>query len=117
MQRRDAFRVVPALPATLMLRDGERLVEVELTDVAATGVAFLVPPSLGVPALGARIGNAVLELPGFATIACDLVVAHVETRDGRTLAGCRVPRLEPEAQRALQRYVIEVQRQARAARG
>ena len=116
LQRRDAFRVNPPRPHPVecIVRDvGDEEMVYRVLDLSPEGIALMVPPSLETPAAGDRWQHCRLEIPGYAPIPCDLVVRVVSETllgDGASRRiGCSLDHPTPEAQRALQMYVMEVQ--------
>lgn len=114
IQRREAFRVRPPArhPALCVLRapDGtERPCRVH--DISADGVALTVPAGEPTPSPGEILRHCRLEIGGMPPIPCDL---EVRTRGsaarGAIRVGCGFHHPTPEGQRAIQRYVIDVQR-------
>lgn len=124
IQRREAFRVQPLArdQAHVVIRTGdggERSLRV--ADLSVVGVALIVDPGMPVPAEGERWMHARLEFTGRAPIPCDLRVQNVReglrgVTDGVRL-GCVFEHLPNEVQRALQMYVIDTERRARAGAG
>jgi c-di-GMP-binding flagellar brake protein YcgR len=117
IQRRDAFRVRPPSeqPAECVIRRfaGEER-QFRVLDLSAGGVALLAPPDLPQPQPGEVWQHCRLEIPGYAPIPCDLEVRVVSPglrgeADGCRL-GCGFHRPTPETQRAVQIYVMDVER-------
>jgi c-di-GMP-binding flagellar brake protein YcgR len=127
VQRREAYRIrtagVHALGNRVRRIPGGELAYT-LLDLSADGVAIELPAA-ELPELGTLWRHSRLEFPGYPPIPCDLRVralgpeaaATEEGRpeDARLRVGCVFERPSPEAQRAIQAYVIAVQRHARSA--
>lgn len=117
IQRRDAFRVRPPVerPAECVLRGSGRGEEVyRVLDVSAGGVGLSIPPGEPVPPIGEIWRHCRLEMPGYAPIPCDLELRFVgESLLGEAAAvrlGCEFHRPTPETLRAVQLYVMDVER-------
>lgn len=114
IQRREAFRVRPPErhPVLCVMREApgsERRYRVG--DISADGIGLIVPGGEDAPAPGEIWRHCRLEIPGLPPIPCDL---HVHTRTTLPRGGCRVGcgfhHPVPESQRAIQRYVMDVER-------
>ncbi|MCL4747844.1 MAG: flagellar brake protein [Burkholderiaceae bacterium] len=117
IQRRDAYRVRPPQPrqawCALRLPQGAERVYPVL-DISATGLALKIPPDETPPAIGQRWQHCRVDAPGYPPIPCELEARFL----GECLAGespgprlgCVFVRPPPEVQRALQRYVMDVER-------
>ncbi len=115
LQRREAFRVRPPGrgPALCVLRDPQGIEwPCPIQDISVAGVGLAVPP--GGPPLqaGEYWHHCRLELPGLPPIPCDLEVRACAPGPlpGMLVAGCGFHRPTPESQRAVQRYVMDVER-------
>ena len=117
IQRRDAQRV--RTPSTQPVECVIRAVDgvehaYRVLDVSAGGVALMVPPERGVPALGELWQQCRLEIPGYPPIACDLAVRFVSEGLRGDAAACRVGcefhRPLPQTRHAVQLYLTQVQR-------
>lgn len=118
-QRRDAFRVQP--PAEDNARCVRRLppdgeAHYPLVDLSAGGISIRISPSLPVPAPGDLWPHSRLETASGRTIPCDLIVRRIigePAGDGghRVALAFRAP--PPESMRAIQVYVIEIERRLR----
>lgn len=113
IQRREDFRVRPPArsPAVCMMRaPGATEVGFQVSDISASGVALVVPPGQAPPEPGEMRAHCRLEIPGLPAIPCDLEVRNqVALARGSVRVGCRFHRLSPESQRAVQRYVMDVE--------
>jgi len=114
IQRREAFRVrPPALhPVLAVLREppnGERRYRVE--DISATGVALAMRCIDEPPTPGDLWRHCRLEIPGLPPIPCDLEARTlVQLGHGEFRLGCVFHHPVPDSLRALQRYVMDVER-------
>lgn len=117
IQRRDAYRVRPAhpAPAQCVLRFADHTERsYPIVDISATGLALKIPAHEVAPAIGQRWQHCRVEAPGYAPIPCELEARFL----GEQLAGeapgprlgCLFVRPPPEVQRALQVYVMDVER-------
>jgi len=117
IQRRDAYRVRPpaSQPAQCVVR-GQNGVEraYRVADVSAGGVGLLLPPLEQAPLRGDLWRHCRLEIPGYPPIPCDLAVRVVAEglRDAAAghRIGCEFVHATPEAQRAVQLYVMDIER-------
>jgi flagellar brake protein len=121
LQRRNAFRArtplakspMALLPAALD-RDGKSdTTRVRITDISATGLAFVTPLGRPVLSAGMRLPGCELELSENEKIDADMEVRHVSIyRDGfgreMCRAGCMLLRLSGSAQMSIQRYVNQL---------
>ena len=121
IQRRDAFRVRPPVrrPVECVVRPtqgGERTYRV--LDVSASGVALMASADAPAPGSGEIWRHCRLEIPGYAPIPCDLEVRFVSEgllgEAAGSRVGCEFHRPTPETQRAIQIYVMDVERISRA---
>lgn len=117
IQRRDAYRVRPGepRPARCVLRFPDRSQRsYEVLDVSATGIAIKLGPDEAAPAIGQRWQHCLVEAPGYPPIPCELEARFLgECLSGETPGprlGCQFVRPPPEVQRALQVYVMDVER-------
>jgi c-di-GMP-binding flagellar brake protein YcgR len=114
IQRREAFRVRPPErhPVVCVLRsaDGtERHLRVH--DISADGLALTVPGSEPALSPGEIWRHCRLEIEGLPPIPCDIEIRTLgNAARGSVRVGCGFHRPRPESQRAIQRYVIDVQR-------
>lgn len=117
IQRRETFRVRPAgrINADCVVRMGagdERVYRV--ADISAGGLGLTLPPGEPLPASGDSWQHCRLEIPGYPAIPCSLAVRVVA--DGLrgdsngTRIGCEFIRPTPQAQRAVQLYVMDLER-------
>ncbi len=117
IQRRDAFRVRPPTerPAECMVRAiGSSQHVYRVLDISASGVALSLPAGDPLPPIGEVWRHCRLEMPGYPPIPCDLEVRFIgESLLGDAAAcriGCELHRPTPETQRAVQVYVMDVER-------
>lgn len=120
IQRRDSFRVKPPVrqPVECVIRQtgaGERRYRV--LDLSTGGVALVEPVSVTPPEIGDLWQHSRLEIPAHAPVPCDLRVRFISTNvqgdASQRRIGCEFHRPTPETQRALQVYVMEIERRAR----
>jgi c-di-GMP-binding flagellar brake protein YcgR len=120
-QRRSAYRVRtlertsptarfrhPAIP--------EMTLELRVLDISVGGCALFMPSDVPMVEPGVQINDCVLELDAGTLLRGALVVHHVTSiqPDSRGVRlGCGLLELEPEAVRALQRYIDLTQRRRR----
>lgn len=120
-QRRNAFRVRtlerssptarfrhPAIP--------EMTLELRVLDVSVGGCALLMPSDLPMFEPGVQINDCTIELDAGTMLRGSLVVHHVTSiqPDARGIRlGCEVLNLDPDAKRALQRYIDQTQKRRR----
>ncbi len=117
IQRRDAYRVRPGAPrpAQCVLRFADHTQRVyAVLDISATGVAIKLDPSEAPPAIGQRWQHCRIEAPGYPAIPCELEARFLgDSLSGEAAGarlGCQFVRPPPEVQRALQVYVMDVER-------
>lgn len=128
LQRRDFFRlstpvaqtVVCSIPLDARHGSGRR-VEMRILDISTGGIAIAVPPSGLALAPGMSFDGCQLKLPESEPISTRLTVRNLfrlVTRNGTEMlrAGCQFTGLPPQAEGAIQRYIMrnERQRSARA---
>lgn len=120
-QRRNAFRVRtlerssptarfrhPAIP--------EMTLELRVLDVSVGGCALFMPADLPMFEPGVQINDCAIELDAGTMLRGSLVVHHVTSiqPDARGIRlGCEVLNLDPDAKRALQRYIDQTQKRRR----
>lgn len=119
IQRRQAYRVRPPPQHAVRCRlrgmaGGERCYEVH--DISAEGLALTVPAGQPMPQPGEILQHCLLEIADLPPIPCALEM-RTRRRVGPELtrAGFGFHRPVAESQRAIQCYVIEVQRNRDAA--
>jgi len=117
IQRRDAFRVRPpvqrAVECVVRTVDGQPRIHTVI-DISATGLSIAMPPGVALPDVGEVWPHCRLEIPGYPALPTDLQVRVASAGDLTTGAsarvGCVFHRPSPEVQRALQIYVMDVER-------
>lgn len=113
IQRREDFRVRPPVrsPVVCVMRaPGGSEDRFQVSDISAAGVALLAPAGGTLPQPGEIREHCRLEIPGLPAIPCDLEVrTHGALDRGSVRVGCRFLRPAPESQRAVQRYVMDVE--------
>ncbi|MDR2092350.1 MAG: flagellar brake protein [Azoarcus sp.] len=130
LQRRDAFRLmVPIshklkclLPESARETGGaetrERVVEIPVIDVSASGLSLEIPASKTAPGVGDTIKDCSLKLPG-GLISVNLEVRNHSRRilgDGREMLrlGCSFIGLPTHAANQIQRYIYQTEREIRS---
>lgn len=121
IQRRDAFRVRPLMkePAYCRLVDpegGESVLPV--IDFSIAGLALSFAPGARAPERGDVLRDCRFEIGRQVAIRCDMVVRNViedTTSDhAPRRVGCEFQRLSVEAERTLQRAVMDIEQRTRA---
>ncbi len=116
IQRRDAFRVrpYPRSGADCVVRTPEGMRAYPLLDVSAGGVALMMPLEDAVPQVGQIWRHCHLDIAGYPAIPCDLEVRFIGTGPpegrGGARVGCVFLRPAPQTERAVQIYVMDVER-------
>jgi c-di-GMP-binding flagellar brake protein YcgR len=90
--------------------------ELRVLDISVGGCALFMPSDVPMVEPGVQINDCVLELDAGTLLRGALVVHHVTSiqPDSRGVRlGCGLLELEPEAVRALQRYIDLTQRRRR----
>lgn len=120
IQRRDAFRVRPPLeePALCVLPTPDRTeVRYVIVDISVGGLALRVSDEVPRPKIGERWQRCRLELGKRAPIPCALVVRNIqvghEGDEGAYRLGCSFESMPPEVGRAVQLFVLDVERRRR----
>ncbi len=121
LQRRNAFRARTPLAKSPMAmlppvpdREGKSdTTRVRITDISATGLAFVTPVGKPVLSAGMRLLGCQLEFSENEKIDADMEVRHVSIyKDGfgreMCRAGCMFLRLSGAAQMTIQRYVNQL---------
>jgi c-di-GMP-binding flagellar brake protein YcgR len=116
IQRRDAFRVRPSplSGAQCVVRSPEGVRAYPLLDVSVGGIALSIPDGEPVPPIGHTWRHCHLDIVGYPAIPCDLEVRFIgtgllEERAGVRI-GCAFVRPAPETERAVQIFVMDVER-------
>jgi c-di-GMP-binding flagellar brake protein YcgR len=113
MQRREGYRVRPTREDPIWCvipQMGARPYEV--LDLSVVGIALRLPMAETPPLLGTELRDAKLRMPGPRVLPCGLTVRRVVTGTpefGHRL-GCSLEGLTPDASRALQRLVMDIER-------
>lgn len=125
-QRRSSFRVRPAGSAarcgpTLTLRHPalpEMLLEMRLLDVSVGGCALLLPQDMPELRPGSLLHGVQVQLDSETAFVVSLQMHHVSSlHQGGHRIGCEWHRLDPGAERSLQRYVNQTQKRQRVLTG
>ncbi len=117
IQRRDAYRVRPPMQRSVecvaRTVDGQQRFHT-VTDISASGLSLLIPPGIDPPAIGEVWQHCRLETPGYPALPIDLAVRFVGegalASGTPSRIGCEFHRPPPEVQRAIQIYVMDVER-------
>lgn len=120
-QRRNAFRVRTIERSSPMARFRhpaipEMTLELRVLDVSVGGCALFMPADLPMFEPGVQINDCVIELDAGTMLRGSLVVHHVTSiqPDARGVRlGCELLQLDPDAKRALQRYIDQTQKRRR----
>jgi flagellar brake protein len=120
-QRRNAYRVRtlersaptarfrhPAIP--------EMVLELRLLDVSVGGCALFMPADMPMFEPGTHINDCVIELDAATLLRGTLVVHHVTSIQPQARGvrlGCQLLNLDPDATRAMQRYIDQTQKRRR----
>ncbi len=119
-QRRKAFRVKPhsraphadLIPlAEVTPVDGQGRYRLRILDISMGGLALLVPPGTLIWPAG-QLFSAHVELDRHSQFNAHLRMEHAHPTDPQlgTQIGCSFTRLDPEAERTLQRYIDHTQK-------
>jgi c-di-GMP-binding flagellar brake protein YcgR len=121
IQRRASYRVRPlggSSPQAQLAHPAipEMTLALRVLDVSLGGVALYLPPEYPDVAPGITVNGAKVSLDADTQFSATLVVHHVSVlggeRGGRRL-GCEMLKLQPDTQRALQRYIDSTQKRRR----
>ena len=120
-QRRNAYRVrtIERTAPVVRFRHPEipdMTLELRVLDVSIGGCALFMPSDLPVVQPGSAVNGAVVELDGETEFRATLVVHHVTSIQPQSRGvrlGCELMNLNPDAQRALQRYIDQTQKRRR----
>ncbi len=116
IQRRDAFRVRPSplSGADCVVRTPEGMRAYPLLDVSVGGIALSMPDGVPVPPIGHTWRHCHLDIAGYPAIPCELEVRFVGTGllegSAGVRIGCVFVRPAPETERAVQVFVMDVER-------
>lgn len=121
IQRREAFRVSPPIrrPVECIVRPAQGgEIRYRVHDVSVSGVALISSASLAPVVEGEIWRNCRLEIPSYSPIAFDLLIrsAKPDSPDKPNVKriGCEFHRPSAESQRAIQLYVMEIERTQRS---
>jgi flagellar brake protein len=120
-QRRGSFRVRTAgrgTPTALMRHPSlpDMQLGLRVLDVSISGCALLLPGDVPPLAAGLEIRNVRIELDPDTRLDTSLRLHHVTSIQNQSLAsrlGCEFMHVQPQAQRALQRYIDQTQKRRR----
>ncbi|MEK8034654.1 flagellar brake protein [Ideonella sp. DXS29W] len=120
-QRRNAFRVrtLERSAPTARFRHPsipDMALELRVLDVSVGGCALLMPSDMPMFEPGVQINDCVIELDSGTLLRGSLIVHHVTSIQPHARGvrlGCELRHLEPEATRALQRYIDQTQKRRR----
>lgn len=125
LQRREFYRLQTPLTHIVTCRiplpdgDAAREAELRILDISGSGVAIAVPPSGLELEPGMEFAGCELKLPDTAPIAARLIVRNlfrITTRHGAVMlrAGCEFADMPRGAEDAIQRYILNVERERNA---
>jgi flagellar brake protein len=121
LQRREYYRLVTSVvnPVKCLINTGAGLMESVVVDISIGGVGVLSYPELGGLKAGEVYHGCRITLPGLGEFAIGLNVCttfEITLKNGRLThrAGCRFIDLPPSVETAIQRYIIQVDRERRA---
>jgi c-di-GMP-binding flagellar brake protein YcgR len=120
-QRRRAFRVrtIGRGSPTALLRHPalpDMQLGLRVLDVSIGGCALMLPGDVPPLAAGLEIRRVRIELDADTRFDADLLLHHVTVLQGPSRGarlGCEFMRVQPQAQRALQRYIDQTQKRRR----
>lgn len=120
-QRRQSFRVrTPRAGAAVALLRHPAMPEMTLTlrvlDVSVGGCALFLPPDIPPLPAGVRLHGSHVELDAGTRFDATLELQHVTSLHGEhggVRLGCSLHDMDGEAQRALQRYIDQLQKRRR----
>lgn len=121
MQRREYYRLVTSVvnPVKCLINTGAGLMESVVVDISIGGVGVLAYPEVGSLKAGDVYHGCRITLPGLGEFAVGLSVCttfEITLKNGRLThrAGCQFIDLPPSVETAIQRYIIQVDRERRA---
>ncbi len=121
LQRREYYRLVTSVvnPVKCLINTGSGLLESIVVDISIGGVGVLAYPEDGRLKAGEVFHGCRISLPGAGEFAVGLNVCttfEITLKNGRLThrAGCRFIDLPPSVETAIQRYIIQVDRERRA---
>ena len=94
----------------------EMKLALRVLDVSASGCALMLPPDVPPLPLGSTVNGVVFELDSETRLEASLRLQHITSiaQPGVGVRlGCELRRLDPGAQRALQRYIDQTQKRRR----
>jgi len=121
MQRREYYRLVTSIvnPVKCLINTHNGLLETVVVDISIGGVGVLAYPETGSLKAGEIFHGCRITLPGVGEFAIGLNVCttfEITLKNGRLThrAGCRFIDLPLSVETAIQRYIIQVDRERRA---
>jgi c-di-GMP-binding flagellar brake protein YcgR len=121
LQRREYYRLVTSVinPVKCLINTGAGLMESVVVDISIGGVGVLAYPEVGSLKAGETYHGCRISLPGTGEFAIGLSVCttfEITLKNGRLThrAGCQFIDLPPSVETAIQRYIIQVDRERRA---
>jgi c-di-GMP-binding flagellar brake protein YcgR len=121
IQRREFFRMTTSVlhPVKCVINSRNGRFETVVVDISVGGVGVLALPELGSIVLGETFNNCRISLPGQGEYEVTLQVCtsyEVTLRNGsrKRHAGCRFMDLPPSVETAIQRYIIQMEREIRS---
>jgi c-di-GMP-binding flagellar brake protein YcgR len=121
LQRREYYRLVTSVvkPVKCLINTGAGLMESVVVDISIGGVGILAYPDDGRLKAGETYHGCRITLPGTGEFAVGLSVCttfEITLKNGRLThrAGCQFIDLPPSVETAIQRYIIQIDRERRA---
>jgi c-di-GMP-binding flagellar brake protein YcgR len=121
LQRREYYRLVTSVinPVKCLINTGAGLMESVVVDISIGGVGVLSYPEVGSLKAGETYHGCRITLPGTGEFAVGLKVCttfEITLKNGRLThrAGCQFIDLPASVETAIQRYIIQVDRERRA---
>jgi len=121
LQRREYYRLVTSVinPVKCLINTSNGLMESVVVDISIGGVGVLAYPEVGSLKAGETYHGCRITLPGAGEFAIGLSVCttfEITLKNGRLThrAGCRFIDLPASVETAIQRYIIQVDRERRA---
>jgi len=121
LQRREYYRLVTSVinPVKCLINTGSGLLESVVVDISIGGVGVLAYSEDGRLKAGKSFHGCRITLPGSGEFAVGLNVCttfEITMKNGRLThrAGCQFIDLPPSVETAIQRYIIQVDRERRA---
>ena len=118
LQRREYFRIPAPIANPLVAsvpdpKDPRTILKLRLLDLSLGGLALLLPKEVTAPPLGTELEGCSLDLPDAGRILFNVSVRSVSanSRPPGTRIGCSFLRLQPHAEKAVQRQIMAMERE------